>query len=724
MEFVFPIASFVFDMYGFVRRTVRVVVCLRRSRALPAFVLSSMCGVFAASLAGCGGGSTSGAPLPNARPTATATAGVTQNAGSARVEFVIQWPSKATSSKRTRSYLSPSTQSITIAGTGFPTLEVDNPNIASSASPSPSTTQTVDAPVGTDTFTVTDYDALKGAGHVLAANGVQFTVVIDQANVVPITLNGNLASIVCAPVAPNVFDTVAGTNGAYTQNAATGQIILMPEDAGGNIIVAPGTIPALTLAATTPSQATVTPFSGTANEFNVGLTTVGLVVALTASGTDLSGAAVTNTSCSDTLAGPLYHPGDNGDAFSMSGKLLVTYSRPNQYPTPEPTSTSSYDVTQSIAVTNPATFNGTSGAEFAITETDAQTAPAAQNFSDTLDQYYQYSNNMYTGNFLNLGYTETDDTGYTTSVTNGANDMLADILPEASGATWSNTAAKTITTNDGSGDLSSTTYADDGSYTGTITYQNYMPSPNPTGTPQLTNQATLTANVDGSADYKTPRLGTALQYNYEYRLQAPTAAGSGTITETTTIPPAVGSTSTPEAVSTTIANWMPASVPGSLYKETDVDNGPIALPAACTVPAALTGTPNQIVQTKTAVDPLNGELDVTTTTTYDTANVGPICVVLSDVQTDYYDFSGQAGTGYFSATPQQITTVAETLSLSAETVQSIARRHDAQARADLMRAVNVALAQGRIAILRTEQRLHRLAPHSTSSYRSFRGMLK
>lgn len=417
------------------------------------------------------------------------------------------------------------------------------------------------------------------------------------------------------------------------------------------------------------------------------------------------------------VTGSVYHPGNNGDAFTMGGTLLITYDRANQYPTPEPTSTSFYNVTQTIAVTNPATFNGTSGVDFKITETDAQTAPAAENFSDTQDQYFQYSNNMYTGNFLDLGYSETDDTGYNTTVTNASTDQLADILPEQSGATWSNDDAKTITTNDGNGQTSSTTYAGNGSYTGTITYQ-------PLGGSQ-SNQATLTANADGSADYMTPRLGTALQNNYDYRIQAPSAPGSsGTITETTTIPPAVGSTSTPDAVSTTIANWLPASVPGSLYNETDIDNGPVALPSGCTVPAGLSGTPNQIVQTKTSVDPLNGELETMTTTTYDTVDVGPICVVLHDVQNDYYDFSGQNGTGYFSATPQQVTTIDEVLSLSAETVSSIARRHDARTRSETMRAANVAMAQGRIAILRTKQRLHRLVPRSTSLSRSFRGMLK
>jgi hypothetical protein len=428
--------------------------------------------------------------------------------------------------------------------------------------------------------------------------------------------------------------------------------------------------------------------------------------------------------------GAVYHPGDNGDAFTMNGTLTITYDRANQYPTPEPTSTTFDTVVQSVAVTNPASFNGTSGVEFAVSETDSQTAPESETFTDTLDEYFQYSNTMVTGEFLNLGSTETDDTGYTTTLTNGANDMLADKLPEVSGDTWTNMAGRTITTNDGHGETSTTTYNDDGSYSGTITYpEAATPAPNPTGS-QLTNTATLVANVDGSADYQTPRFGTNDQYNYDYKILAPTASGStGTISETTTVPPAVGSTSTPEAVSTTVANWMPATVPGSLASESDVDNGPVSLPGVCVVPSSLAGTPNEIVQTKMRVDPLNGELETTTTTTFDTANVGPICVVLQDTQSNYYDFTGQNGTGYFSGTPQQVTTISEVLYLTAESLDTIARHPEARGRNTVARAVNVATAQMRIAIARnrTRMRAFDLASHRVSpgqSHLSFRGLLK
>ena len=356
--------------------------------------------------------------------------------------------------------------------------------------------------------------------------------------------------------------------------------------------------------------------------------------------------------------------------------------------------------------------------------------PTTQTFSDTLDQYYQFSNTIVTGNFLNLGYTSTDDTGYMVGLTTGPNDQLADILPEAAGATWSNMAGRTATTNDGMGQTSSTTYADDGSYNGTITYPNLNPSPNPTGS-QLTNMATLTAKIDGSALLVTPRDGLDLQYNSTYTMEAPTASGpSGTITVTTMLAPAAGSTAGPSDTSTTIPNWMPAMVPGSLSNETDVDNGGMGLPSQCSAASAIAATtPNQIVQTKTNVDPLNGVLDVTTTTTYDSATVGPLCVILHDVATEYYDLSGANGSTYFEGAPIQVTTTDETLTLSAETIDAIKRHPESRNRYAAMRSVNVAMAQARIEVAKTKARLRRLdAIHrgisTHEAFRSFRGVLK
>jgi len=199
--------------------------------------------------------------------------------------------------------LSNSTASITIAVNSGTPLVVNNPNLApgtKSAGTQATTVVNVDAPIGDDTFTVDDFDATGGTGNLLAANSIPFDVVIDTANTVPITLNGNLGKIACAPIAP----FVSGTAPTFTLVGPAGQIALMPEDADGNIIVAPGVVPTLTLASATSGAATITSTS-TANQYVVNPTTVGTATALTASGTNLAGTAVTST-CTITREEALY----------------------------------------------------------------------------------------------------------------------------------------------------------------------------------------------------------------------------------------------------------------------------------------------------------------------------------------------------------------------------------------------------------------------------------
>jgi hypothetical protein len=115
-----------------------------------------------------------------------------------------------------------------------------------------------------------------------------------------------------------------------------------------------------------------------------------------------------------------------------------------------------------------------------------------------------------------------------------------------------------------------------------------------------------------------------------------------------------------------------------LSNESLVDNGPTTLPTACDVPTALTRSPRQSIDTKSTVDPVFGETDVTTTTTYTEPGIGVACVQLNDVVNQYYDLSGQAQfnvegvgpLGFFAGvnTPFQTTTTTETLGITSATV--------------------------------------------------------
>lgn len=412
-----------------------------------------------------------------------------------------------------------------------------------------------------------------------------------------------------------------------------------------------------------------------------------------------------------------YHPATNGDKFAFSGTIGIVYDRSNQYPTPEPTQTSTFTVTQAIAVQRPATFNGDSNAiDFHTSETDQQTAPVSQSFASTIENYFKFSNTQYTGNFYNLGFTSVDDVNYAASVTYGSGNGLADILPEMT-QSWLNNAAATVTTNDNNGQTSSQTINGNGSYVETVTYQNV-------GAMGPTNTATITSRIDQSGTYNTPRLGTNRASNYVYSVAAPTANGpGGTITATTMIPPAAGSTASPTPVKTTIPNWIPVAAGMPLATENDKETTGATIPAATCPVGSSPGGSNQIIASKQRVDPMLGEVETTNTTTYVIANVGPACVLISDVQKNYYDFSGQNGVGYFRGdVPQQTTTLTEVLYLTGEQLLSASRKPLARASIRRAMAIRIATAQAHIVALRSAQRSHALRKndvlfggHSTAS---------
>jgi hypothetical protein len=189
---------------------------------------------------------------------------------------------------------------VTVSVDGGAPTTINNPTL--SASPPPENTSVTDilAPVGSDTFTVKAYDRTNAGGNLLGdAVAVPFTVVLDAANTLSVTLNGNLAEIACAPLPPFVTGTTS-----LTMVGGAGQIALLPEDADGNVIVAPGAIPALTLTPVNSSQATVSPTAVT-NDFDVNIKAEGPTVELTGSGDNLSGTPVSVT-CSVTRVPALY----------------------------------------------------------------------------------------------------------------------------------------------------------------------------------------------------------------------------------------------------------------------------------------------------------------------------------------------------------------------------------------------------------------------------------
>jgi hypothetical protein len=219
----------------------------------------------------------------------------------APVAITIHWPTPPSAASRRRpSYISSSTESVGIIVNGGAATYVNNP--ALSGTPVAATVTNVDAPAqpAPDTFSITSYDKAGGAGNILGQASVPQVIKLGAANIVDVTLNGNLGKIVCMAITP----FVSGTS-AMTLVGPAGQIALLPEDADGNIIVAPGAVPTLSLAAPSAASATVTTTS-TPNLFNINVLTAGTPVALSGTGENLAGTAVAPATCNVTRVKALY----------------------------------------------------------------------------------------------------------------------------------------------------------------------------------------------------------------------------------------------------------------------------------------------------------------------------------------------------------------------------------------------------------------------------------
>jgi len=174
----------------------------------------------AALLAGCGGGATTPG-LPVQSVTTPAPQPTQQKAQIVSVAFTIIVPTASgEAARRVPNYVSASTQSASIV-VGSATPVVVNCTATCSG--------TVNAPVGSDTFSVELYDATNGSGNVLSTGTLTQTIVANTANSVNVTFNGVVNSLAVA-IGNVVSPGMAGSVGV-TVNAL---------DADGNTIVGPG----------------------------------------------------------------------------------------------------------------------------------------------------------------------------------------------------------------------------------------------------------------------------------------------------------------------------------------------------------------------------------------------------------------------------------------------------------------------------------------------------
>ncbi len=210
-----------------------------RMRFVPGSRVAAICTALAL-LAGCGGGGAASGGLGSTIPKQT-------NGATSAVRFAITVPPKTTATGRSPAYVSPATQSMTIAVLQGATnvlsqtvgLTPSSPGCTSSLA-STVCTISLSLAAGSYTASITTYDGPNGTGNALStAQSVAFTVTANQSNLVPLTLSG-------IPTAIKVLS--AGTNA----------VNVLAQDADGNFIVGAGAPTFTASAGSGPAVATIT----------------------------------------------------------------------------------------------------------------------------------------------------------------------------------------------------------------------------------------------------------------------------------------------------------------------------------------------------------------------------------------------------------------------------------------------------------------------------------
>jgi 6-phosphogluconolactonase len=181
--------------------------------------------ILAVGLAACGGGGGGGGAIPHT----TTPTGPSTYAAKSNVSFRITVPKASTSTAVRPAYVSPATQSMTIAimqgGTSVLSqtagLTASSTGCTSSLA-SVTCTLSVNLNPGSYTASVSTYDGPNGTGNVLStAQGVAFTVTAGASNLVPLSLSGVPTKILVVP---------ASATSVYAE----------AQDADGNFIVGSG----------------------------------------------------------------------------------------------------------------------------------------------------------------------------------------------------------------------------------------------------------------------------------------------------------------------------------------------------------------------------------------------------------------------------------------------------------------------------------------------------
>jgi hypothetical protein len=340
---------------------------------------------------------------------------------------------------------------------------------------------------------------------------------------------------------------------------------------------------------------------------------------------------------------------------------------PSANASPQPTSapwisTSTANVKQSTALSTGATFHGTSGLlQYETNETDTGARSTVTMKSDAYIALVDNATRVNGVDTVLLGTLSADSNGVAWQTSYPAPGYTVNESPFVPNATWTNTAARTESENDPSGQSQTSTYAADGSYEETVSF--------PEGA-----TGSIQANADGSGEYSIPTFGVTTA-NSAFTISPPSG---GTIPVEYTV---LGA-GFPQGGGFEVPVWYP-SLPPVLASDRYVNEGSASVPADCNVPATYTssGSIAAINETKSRLDTVLGELETENATSYVSTAYGTLCITVDDDLQTYYDYSGQSlGIVVFSASPLEETEVKETLGLQSAQVAlltaSASRRSD------------------------------------------------
>jgi sugar lactone lactonase YvrE len=268
------------------------------------------------SLAGCASSGTSSMMV---RPTTAPGNAAKTAGGTATAQITIIVPGKNAAAARTRKYVSPATQSLTIGiDGGTPSAVNLTPSSPNCSVPAPldelTCTASLDVAPGSHSFALVTYDSLGGAGNELSANSITASIVADEANALSVTLAGIPAALEAVRL-PASTDLLGNeTAGFSLLRGATQNFNATAIDADGNYIIGPGA-PTITAAVTGVTNnaaiAVNAATNGNPNQFALSSTGYGsATLVLTASPASAAAGSpltisvpITSTTITSTLSG-------------------------------------------------------------------------------------------------------------------------------------------------------------------------------------------------------------------------------------------------------------------------------------------------------------------------------------------------------------------------------------------------------------------------------------